>query len=283
MTRTTLLLAGVLLLAGAAQASAQSDVVPREFVNVLLLSGSEGPDEMLRVGVLSDMFHGLTPARGERVIGTLQRRTTATAALAVPGDAADVHAAWERRLETAGWRPREGRPVEQQRGFVTAQEPTRAQAWCWPVDESSIHLRTIDAPGDETYVVFSLTPGPRGICGPSSGPSERRSPYLDMLPALPAPPGARVFGTGGGGGSDRVNQTAQIYTELTTAALFEHYGRLMREQGWEPADDAVGETSGVTVWRRSGDAGVRTAWLSGVRVPDGTVIMEVTVLLIGGA
>jgi hypothetical protein len=282
MIRTRCLLVAAFLLAGAAPASAQHDVVPREFVNVLfLLSGSDGARGALRVGALSELLHGIAPARGERVIGTLARSTIATSAIAVPGNAADVHAAWERRLEAAGWRPRAERPDEQRRGFVPAQEPSRAQTWCWPDDDNSVSLRTIDAPGDETYVVFSLTPGGgSSLCRQPDRMDGPRSPIEDHLPALPAPPGTRVWSTGSSGGGNSVNQRALLHTGMTVAALLEHYAGLMRRQGWEQVDAAVGGSVGVHVWRRSGDDGRgRIGWLNGVRLPDGTVSMEVTVQL----
>jgi hypothetical protein len=277
----------VLGLSAAAPAAAQHDVVPKEFVSVLLLlSGWEDPRSELHVGELSDMLHGIVPATDERVIGTVHRVNRATAAIAVRGAAADVHASWERRLETAGWRPNTRSLDSGRGGFVPAQEPARAPIWCWPEDDTSISLSSIDAPGDETYIVFSITAGPRTWCGElSSRPMlDARPPMFDRLPALPAPAGTRVFDSGLSGSGNSVTQQATLHTGLTVPALLEHYAAAMRRQGWEPVDGAVGETVAMSVWRTRGDDGrTMTAWITGAAQPDDIVAMELTIRLGGGS
>jgi hypothetical protein len=231
------------------------------------------------------VLRGIEPAGDERVIGTIRRGTRATAAIAVRGAAADVHAAWERRLEAAGWRP-DTRPLEYQHGgFVHAQESARAPTWCWPDDDSSIGLSSIDAPGDETYMVFSIMTGSRTLCGDLARPrSGVQPPLRERLPALPAPAGTRVFDTGMSGGNDSVTQRALLHTGLPMTALLEHYAEAMRRQGWEQMDRAAGETVAISVWRRGGDDGQRTtAWISGIGHADDMVAMELTVRLGGGS
>lgn len=265
-------------LAYAAPAMAQDDSVPREFVDVLwLMSGYSGQREVLHIGTVPEPLRDVVSGSAARVIGAVERSSSITLALAARGDAAAVEDTWERRLQRAGWTQQAPQYDQQRGGFVTSRPAADENPFCSPSRDTAIRLRTIDAPGEQTYVVINYGSAlPRGYCGADT-PERPRPPSHPFLPALPPPPGAVVMGGGSSSSGNDVEQDVDLLTELSPAELIAHYGAHMREQGWTDVEQAAGDSVALGVWRKSDGTTPLFAWLSATLVPGGNRAMQIQV------
>lgn len=261
-----------------APAHAQTEV-PREVVDVLFLrSMFDGTQPRLLVGELPDALQDFELRRDERVVGTLVQRYRTLAAVAVRGAAEAVQQNWRKRVEETGWTAREPGPGEIRTGFVSTNSPVPDHGYCRAADDRVLQVRTLDGPGAETYVMLHVSPP-----GQCSRPGGQMDPRMmgprNALPMLPPPPGAMVVGSGTSGSGTDVTQEAHVLSELLPAALLQHYGRAMAEQGWTALEETVGEHLGVSIWQKREDhGGTVMAWLTATRLPENHREMQIRVM-----
>jgi hypothetical protein len=86
-------------------------------------------------------------------------------------------------------------------------------------------------PGGSVNVRAVLTRDPRRQCA-SRGPGSTMSFADVMFPVLEPPPGGKMSGGGGGGSNSEWTSHTQLTSELSMAALADHYRRQIVEAGW---------------------------------------------------
>lgn len=271
----------------AAPALAQREAVPRELVDVLwLLERNSGSGAVLHVGSVPARLRGITDGAGVRVIGAVERGSLITTAVAIRADAPAAVAEWNRRLGQNGWALQPARVLPQQTGFVSSRPPGtdgEFRVFCSSADNGAITVRLIEAPRGETYIVSSYTGGgtqPNRCTSPAPAPGLGRL-RNELLPSLAPPPGATVINQGGGSSTGEADARATLVTDLSAAALVDHYGREMNSQGWTAVERSAGNSSALSVWRKdSASAPALFGWLSALQLPDGSRSMQVRVMTI---
>ncbi len=115
-----------------------------------------------------------------------------------------------------------------QSGFVTGPL-SNSVSICKDTDFVDVALTP--ATGGGTHVRAMLTRDPRRQCVSRSAGSTMS--FADVtFPILEAPPGARLHSGGGGGSSSEWTSHAQLTTDLSMAALSDHYRRQIIDAGW---------------------------------------------------
>lgn len=114
-----------------------------------------------------------------------------------------------------------------QSGFVSGQSDTASI--CKGTDFVDVAL--IPATGGGTNVRAMLTRDPRRQCA-SRGAGSTMS-FADVtFPVLEAPAGAKMSSGGGGGSSSEWTSHTQLKSELSMAAMVDHYRRQIIDAGW---------------------------------------------------
>lgn len=227
-------------IAGCAPASPAVDMLPVPLVAALMNdnpAASNRPPREFAVDALPPGFPAaLVPPAPVRTLGGVR---TGDHIVAVFADSTRrVAAVLEEHLGRAGFTRPEPPPGS---GFTGGFGP--ANYLC--ADSAMVEVEPLT--GDERHlarVVYRRMRGASG-CPPFRAsvarPMDNGRKQLE-LPPLTAPPGVRVRGSGGGGGTDEVDSRANVAGDsLSAASLLAHYVAQLVEAGWTPLAPAVGE------------------------------------------
>ena len=232
----------LIALIGVAPLSAQqpaSDAIPRELV--LALIGGFGPARQpmdIVVGRVPASFPANTLPANATVLGGTERSAGVSVVLTVPESPDSAGAALVRHLERAGWRLADRGRRE---GFVAAPIDL-PRALCR--ESASLALNVRERAQGGSLVLLSSAPD-----NTRCEESERRNPSrLDRpdLPALAAPAGARMLGSGMGGGREGREAFTRLESSMTSTDLAAHYARQLTRAGWTVTGPVV--TEGLVVY-----------------------------------
>ena len=271
MRRPTPLLL-VLLLATAAGAQPAPETVDADVLYGFL--GIEDPAVLVTGGLPGPELEALLP-RGTTMVAVLsrpspldegERYSTVLGRVDAPRrEAAEAYAPPE------GWSepdPYEPDPY----GFVPNKAETQdeTQFLLCPNDSGQVaQVEFSERPGGGAYVRVSRFSTRYSPCGPR--PENPRPLDLQELekevPTLIAPEGTRLRRTGGGGGMDDREQSAELEGDLSLADVADHYGNEMERAGWTRRGASVEPDLAVSTWTRESDDGLLVLMLTAR--PDG--------------
>lgn len=237
--------------AAVAEVAAQqqtSDAIPRELVVALLDRYGPSPKPVdIVVGRLPRSFpNDALPREDVRILGGIEGHGGATVVAEVPEQAETASARVAAHLERAGWR----RAEEQERmggGFVESRTQ-RHSVFC---RANAVLVYTVrerqGTSGSRLHLTVSHPDG-YSPCTPDLDRAGRSRFGLPSLPILEAPPGARMLGSGqGGGGAGSREASARLETSQSAAAVGEHYAGLLRRAGWTMSPPVQGDE--IVVYR----------------------------------
>ena len=236
----TLLLALLAVAPVSAQQPA-SDAIPRELA-LALISGFRGgrAAPTIIVGRVPTAFPTLTLPANANVLGGTEHSDATSLVLTIPGTPDSARSSLVRQLEQSGWRLAQR---DWGQGFVPSASDL-------PVllcrGDAGLNLVVRErSQGGSLAVVTSWRARERGPCD-----EDDRRGRMDFdrpeLPTLEAPPAARSFGQGMGGGREGREAFTRIESSMTSADLAAHYARQLTTAGWTLSGPSVG--NGIVVY-----------------------------------
>ena len=271
-------LAGAVPLHAQTPADSRQEDVPREFAQVLLMSGSAE----LHVGRLPPNLPAAEQiVAGARVIGSVVWRDRSATAIAVSAPVTEARAPFEARLRAAGWtdRPPFDRP---RRGFLPAYTQDPERGFCWSETDAQLSVRIRPAPDGGSYIVVTYyDPRDGRHCLEPRPPQRPRSNVLEsMMPSLRPPDGAEVSSRGGGGGGNDYETRSAVTSRYSPAQLVGHFLPQLEEQGWSIIEHLTGNDMAIVSARRTLDSGANALlWVSARRQDVDQVGLEMRIVV----
>ena len=213
-----------------------SDAIPRELALALIggFGGQRTPPTII-VGRAPASIPAASLPPGVNVLGGTEHRRGSTAVFTTPESPDSARNTLVRHLERSGWRVADR---EWGQGFVPS--PTEVPSLYCRNDEGMNVLVRERAQGG-TLALLSIWNGP--VQGPCDERERNRSGRVERpdLPTLEAPPGARMLGSGMGGGREGREAHARLESTMSTADIAAHYARQLTRAGWTVTGPAVAE------------------------------------------
>jgi hypothetical protein len=120
-------------------------------------------------------------------------------------------------------------------GFTHSGFPDLGAYFCKDGSNSWLHIRAMEVPGEPTSMYVSVSTNTEQ--SPCSHNQRReiarmRIDFMDVVPALSPPEGARQIGGSSGGGGDSYRSEAHLKTDLDMEAVSTHYNSQLEQAGW---------------------------------------------------
>jgi hypothetical protein len=217
-------------------AQAGPDMVPMEFVRMLMITPFTGTPQVT-VGRLPDrLANDLAPGPDTRIVGSLGSARFTASALVMPGRAADVQERLVARLVEKGWKKLPAPPPEPRGGFET-EVRERGAAMSLTLcssDDHNVQLIVSSHRGDSAEVRLFLGRGGLGAtCVDPELTSAPPPPEYAPIPALRAPTGTEHRGGGSSSGMRDGSAEGRLRTDMEPAKLLDHYAAQMTAAGWQ--------------------------------------------------
>ena len=229
----------IIALIAVAPLSAQqpgSDAIPRELALALIGGfGGQRAAPTIIVGRAPASFPANTLPAAANVLGGTEHRRAATVVFTMPESPDPARNTLVRHLEGSGWRVADH---ERGQGFVPSSTEF-PRTYCR--NDAGMTVIVRDRPQGGTLALLSSWSVPER--GPCEQDDRGRFGRLDRpdLPMLEAPPGARMLGSGMGGGGDGREAHARLESSMSSPDLAAHYARQLTRAGWTVTGPAVGE------------------------------------------
>src|SRR5262249_49606618 len=135
---------------------------------------------------------------------------------------------YDQRLQAAGWKPPDLKGMGYDRGGFAIESPdVESRAYCKGEDGPSLYVTVGELPGGSVEIRVGLSTDPeRSPCRPI--PKRMRGPMFGfdedpVIPNLKAPPGARQYGGGAGGGGYDWRSEAELVTDIDLSGVAAYY------------------------------------------------------------
>lgn len=188
------------------------------------------------------------------VLATIVLGNAFTAYLGSPLDTEEATKRTRASLMVSGWKPKHER---RELGFVMARPPVPT-TFCRG-SEAFMSLRAVPREGGGSALLLHYDAD-----ASSCDPEAVETPEVPM-PRLPPPAGARVADppsssggiTWGGVSGDRRSYSTEtiLESDMSVAALTNHYGSLLEAGGWVAGSSAQGEEAALRTWTNEGAGG----------------------------
>lgn len=173
--------------------------------------------------------------------------------------AESIHTFYEESLIDEGWIEA---PTMQGGGFT--DQSSAYQWYCYGENEAVLGVETPSAPNEKSSIRLTLdiSPDPH-MC---SADPNYGSTHISVIPALRAPKGVAVQGTGAGSSDRDAQVTANLKGDLSAAEVVDFYNEQLLAAGWEMQNAAEGEGAAWSQWTFQDEQG--NSWIGALMVME---------------
>jgi hypothetical protein len=188
---------------------------------------------------------GLVLLGGVRRVSPCRGGPEAEVVLEAEAEPEDVYDAFREHLAGSEWSEKRRTLGQERGGFVPTGSGGRWLTFCLSPRGPALLVSAHRRRGAQTTDVRLRLEGSRRDSPCSDDHYRYAYEERSVLPALFPPEGVAQLSGGGGGGSDSEQNYAHLRTDMSPAALVEHYSAQLEEAGWSQAGS--GE-EGPTAW-----------------------------------
>ena len=144
------------------------------------------------------------------------------------------------------------------------------KSYCYKENEAFLSVETPSISAEKTSIRLNLDISPDSYaCNPDASYG---ASYMNLIPALNAPTGVAVQGTGAGSSDRDANVTATLKGNLSAAEVAEFYNEQLRAAGWEMQNENQGEGAAWSNWTFQDEQG--TDWFGALMVLESSAENE---------
>jgi hypothetical protein len=160
-------------------------------------------------------------------------------------------------LTAAGFTKGPSPATEQQGGFLSSPDASGAAAERYCKGMSVVTFAPVDSLRDPLVVAINLMDGQAAssACDPRAARAMARDNYAAKVPALTAPTGGRLIGTGSSWNGDEGQVRSMLLVPIPTDSVLAHFRRQLVAGGWI-AEGRAASVDGTAIQRfsfRQGD------------------------------
>jgi hypothetical protein len=160
-------------------------------------------------------------------------------------------------LAGKGWKEA---PTMQGGGFTSQSDLYKA--YCYEENKAFLSVETPSISAEKTSIRLNLDTSPDSYaCNPDASYG---ASYMNTIPALSAPQGVAVQGTGAGSSDRDANVTATLKGDLAAAEVADFYNEQLSAAGWEMQNESQGEGAAWSNWTFRDEQG--TDWFGALMV-----------------
>ena len=152
-----------------------------------------------------------------------------------------VHEFYAQALKDKGWQEA---PMNQGSGFTSTSDLYKW--YCYGENEAYLSVETPSISAEKTSIRLSLDTSPDSyMCNPNP---DYGSQHVNLIPALSAPKGVTVQGSGAGSSDRDANVSANLTGDLSAAEVVDFYNEQLLAADWKMQGGGDGEGAAWSQW-----------------------------------